>query len=416
MVQEKSIHNRENGHRSQIFLFLLLFFAATLNLDFYLIFMGLDKTYQFIQIAFYGLFSFICIFNILLFLTKKKRQFLKVFPYWGILTLIITLKFIILFIQSPSWFLPEGKFFNQFITFTVNIVIMILLSKKINNQKDLRASIWGLGLGGSLSAIIPLVFFPEMIGSRSLYLNGYFFNGSFWNSSVISYISVGWLLIALSIYTRSKMKKIVLVTLFALMILGGLAGLSRAMLISIVLSTAIYLLASKLFIKYIKTFMIALIALIVLIIFFPNVTENFEHRLGGGIDIENEDRVKIWKDYLEDLPDYILLGELKGDYKKYSVTGAGPHSALLNWLTQFGIIALIGFFVLIYGLFVSIKRIYLNLSPQVGAALFGWLVSYLSIVLINETGFNNLTIYCAIGIILGWGNSLKGQKVKEEPS
>src|SRR5690606_36677579 len=117
-----------------------------------------------------------------------------------------------------------------------------------------------------------------------------------------------------------------------------------------------------------------------------------------------EPRIEIWRDYMEDITKYIFFGEIEGNYTIYSVTRQGPHSVLFNWLVQFGLLALIGFLFLIKGLFNSVKKIKNKFPIETSAAIYAWIAAYLAVAMINETGFEQLTIFAGFGIILGWGN------------
>src|SRR5699024_7329090 len=134
----------------------------------------------------------------------------------------------------------------------------------------------------------------------------------------------------------------------------------RAIVVSIILSVFIYLLVSNNLRKYIKSIVILIILLVIMSILFSDVIENFTNRLDGGIDIKEEARVDIWTDYIKNIPDYFFFGEIEGNYKRYSSSSKefGPHSVMLNWFVQYGIIGLIGFLYLIYGILRSIKKVY----------------------------------------------------------
>src|SRR5699024_8087497 len=108
------------------------------------------------------------------------------FPYWSVLVFAVGLKFLLYLIQSPTSLLPGGEFFSPLLTFSSNLLLMIILIKGINNMYYIKAVVWAFGIGASLSTIIPFIFFPEMIGSRISLIDDFTFTGAFWNSSVIS--------------------------------------------------------------------------------------------------------------------------------------------------------------------------------------------------------------------------------------
>lgn len=399
-----------------IIVFLIVFFAGLMNSKDYFNFMGFNNFNFMISICFYLLFFTLFFLYLINNLFVSKKYFLNGVSYWIVLLSAVFLKFYILFVQNPSWLLPGGGYFYNFFEIIVILLVGILFSGILQNLKGIRVAIWGLGLGAIFSALIPLLLFPEMIGSRSSEVQGYFFNGAFWNSSVISYISVGWLLVSLASIERSRIKKYFLISFFLLLAFGGIAGLSRATLFSVSVSVCVYLLFAKSLKKSMKIILLGIVLLFSVINLFPDLIFSFGERLEGGIDVEDEARTKIWIDYLAKLPSYLLFGAIDGDYKKYSVYGMGPHSTALNWLVQYGLLGLIGFILLVIGLLKSIKEIQKHFSAETTSALYAWVASYLSVALMNETGFKQLTVFIAFGIILAWGNisrRLSKEKIKE---
>ncbi|KMK77364.1 hypothetical protein AB990_02440, partial [Alkalihalobacillus pseudalcaliphilus] len=151
---------------------------------------------------------------------------------------------------------------------------------------------------------------------------------------------------------------------------------------------------------YIKIFILVALMGASITVVFPETIESLMQRLDGGVNLDNEMRVIIWKAYLSNWYDYILFGELHGDYRKYMSTGHGPHNVLINWTLHFGILALIGFITIIVGIIITALKAKFIISKSAGAAIFTWLMAYLSVALINETGFDHLSLFAAIGIIL----------------
>lgn len=382
-------------------LFIFMFLTGLLNSEDFFKFSGVTSLATIGKLSLYFLLATM-IFFLAINTLFKGFSFQGVIRYWIVLLFAVLMKFFILFVQDPSWLYPRGRYFFDFFDFIILLSVMIMLSGVIGNFQGIKVAIWGLGLGASFSALIPMLFFPEMIGSREVEVQGYYFSGGFWNSAVISYISVGWLMVALSPLENSKIKRFLLISIFLILVFGGIAGLSRATLLSVFVSVFVYLIFAKKFKKYIKVILTGLVILLLIVNLFPELFSNFSERLDGGINIEEEARTRIWFDYLEDLPNYFLFGAIDGDFKKYSTYDMGPHSVVLNWLVQFGILGLLGFLILIIGLIGSIKKIKEQFSTETSSALYAWLAAYLSVALVNETGFDEITIFAAFGIILAW--------------
>lgn len=408
MINQR-LNKHDNNKNSQKTLVFMVFLAGTLNSKQYLEFMGYSGLYKTLEFGYYSLLALLSMLTIIEFLYIRKGEGLPVniYSYWILLFFAVVIKYLFLFLQFPDLFLPGKSHFSPSVIFISNFLLIFILIMRITSVKDVKELIFALGLGASFSTIIPLLFYPEMIANRITIINEYNFYGSFWNASVISFITVGWLLIAASNLNFSKWRKTLLLTIFIIFVFGSLAGLSRAALLAIITSMTAYLFLSKSISKYLKiTISLGLLAYLVSV-FFPEVITSLSLRLEGGINIDNEARSLIWKDYIVNISDYLLFGEIEGNYRKYSPGGYGPHSVLLNWLTQFGILGLLGFLILIYGVLISIRKVQKNQSKQVAAGLYSWLIAYLSVALINETGFDQLTFFVAIGIILGWGKTMK---------
>lgn len=418
MLNNGLITFKKNSLYIYIFIFLVVFLAGLMNSANFFIVIGLNDLNTITKICFYLLLASLFLILLINNLLTRNSFLPEAFPYWSVLLCAVLLNYFILFIQNPSWIFPGGKYFSDFFHFILILTIMIVLAGVLRSYQAIKLAIWGLALGSSFSALIPFLFYPEMIGSRDIDFQGHHFSGGFWNSSVISYISVGWLAVSLSTLEKSKIKSFFLMSLFLIMAIGGIAGLSRATLLSVVISVCVYIFFAKKFKKYIKVILSGAIIVFFVISFFPDLFTNFSARLEGGIDIEEEGRTKIWLDYLQDLPSYFLFGAIDGDYTKYSIYGMGPHSTILNWITQFGILGLLGFVILILGLVSSIKKIKVQFSIETSSALLAWLAAYLSVALINETGFKQLTVFAAFGIIMAWGNlskKLNNDRVKSKP-
>lgn len=399
--------NEGNMHFFQKLLVVLVFLAGMMNSRQYLEFLGLSQLYNFLELGYYCLLAVLSILTVINILYKKVNVPTSAFSSWILLFIAVISKLLFLFIQFPRLFLFGQKYFTETILYFSSFLLIFLLLLHIKSLKNIKSTIIALGLGASFSTIIPIIFFPEMIASRISVVSDTNFYGSFWNASVIAFMTVGWLLIAHSNIEVVRWKRIILNGIFILFTFGSLAGLSRASFIAFVTSIIIYMMLSNNITKYLKLVFYFCVIASSMYILFPEIIESLLFRFEGGISIEEETRSQIWKEYLRNIKDYLWIGEMQGDYRKYSTGGYAPHSVLLNWLTQFGIMGLIGFVVLLFNVFNNIRIIQVKQSKRVAAALYAWLGAYLSIALINETGFDQLTLFAAIGIILAWGKEAK---------
>jgi len=396
---------------TQYFIVLLLFVVGAMNSIDYFNYMGLSIFSRLLTYAFYLLIVITTTLLLITLTLDNKRLSLNFFPYWFIIIIAIFLKMMILFIQFPTKMFFGGSNVSFTITFLSIATLIIIITNGLYDLKFIKMSIWSLGIGLIISSVIPLLFYPEMIGRREGIVNGYEFSGGFWNSGVIGFLSVGWLLIALSINEKSKIKRIILYGMFFLFALTGLAGLSRALILSIVFSILIYLVIANKLKQYLKFIVLGIIVSVVFIYIFNDIIENLMFRFEGGINIQEETRVNIWSAYLANIADFFWFGEITGDYKKYTRWVFGPHSAPLNWFVQFGVLGLLGFLALLLGVVKSIRYISKEHVTLIKAALYAWLVAYVSISFINETGYKDLSLFSSIAIIYAWGmNGLRTQQ------
>lgn len=389
----------------------ILFLIGFLNSKPYIDFMGYSSFSQSLLFIFFIitiLMTFITIIN----MAFKRDEIKLSSKYWVILAIALVIKYIFLFIQFPSTFLPGRPNFYPALTMFMTILLIFIVTENIKSIQSLRLGMWALGIGVFISTLIPIVLFPEFIGTRISDINGFKISGGFWNQSVISFISAGFILFFLFVYEKNRLLKTSAFLMFITLILGGVFGLSRALLLSVTASIFIYLIISNNIRKYLKGILIVSVLIIISSYMFSDVIEQITTRIDGGINIEEEARVDIWSDYIKNVPDYFFFGEIEGDYKKYSSSAKkfGPHSVLLNWFVQYGILALIGFIYLMFGIYKSAKKIYRYQGKEFGAVAFAWLVAYLSVAIINETGFDQLTIFAGIGIMLSWGSIVKSEK------
>lgn len=387
---------------------IMLFFVGLLNSNRYIIFMGYHSVYRFILILFYGFLTIVTFYFLLNILSKKKNNVCFFFKYLTLLILALVLNFTILFVQNPLFFLINNEQADLFIHMMINIVLIIVIASSITEVKFVFLSIWSLALGLLSSAIIPLFKYPELIGNRISMVDGFTFNGGFWNSAVIAFLAIGWLLIANIKYEKLKIKKIILIIIFVLISIAGLVGLSRALLLSIVLSIIMYLVLNKGLMNKIWVLVFSGFGLISFVSIFGEVFDKFRDRIDTGTSIFKESRFSIWTEYLKKIPDYLIFGDLADYNRVTTVIGYAPHSVLLNWLNYFGILGLFGFLMLIIGVLKSIKHVEKLYTRSISSTLYAWLVAYLTVSLFNETGFDERAIFCSIGIIYAWGlNSYK---------
>ncbi|TYS59866.1 hypothetical protein FZC74_06840 [Sutcliffiella horikoshii] len=372
------------------FVILLAFFSTLKNANIYLF--GKSPHIPVLLDYLFLLFVIFCFISIFIQVINLKQINLKVMYIFPLLLWVI-LQSIVLTLFTNGEYLPRNL-----ITSLLALIVIIL---GVSNSKTLRGVISAFGIGALISVLIPLIFFPDMIGRRSVNVYGIIYEGGFWNNALISFASAAWIYIALAVNNGTKKTKLLAFITFGIAWIASFAGLSRTLILITVISITFYLMYIRKFKSILKISVIIIVLVTLIINLFPNIIEEFNNRLSANGNLfEDESRVNIWKSYLSNIPEFFFVGSLES-YREFGPNGLGPHSAFLNWFVQYGIIGLVGFIYLIMGLIKEIN-IVKRKSRNEAAFLWVWLISYISLALINQTGFVETSFYVAFGIVLSW--------------
>ncbi|NMA75368.1 MAG: O-antigen ligase family protein [Bacteroidales bacterium] len=372
------------------FIIIMAFFSTFKNANIYLI--GSNQNLMIGLDYLFSTFVTACFSLIVLKSLKSFRIDRKVKYFLPLLTWIVTKSLVLTFFASGEY-IPR----NLITAFLCTAVIVL----SINDIVDFRKVVWSFAIGAGISALIPLILHPEMIGYRSGWLNGVHFRGGFWNFTLISFVSAGWIAIALAKNSEKKYTRLLSYLIFLTTWIAAFAGLSRTLLLMSFVGIATYLLYTRRIKPAFKMGLLVLVLVIITFKFFPGVVANISERINlTQRAYQDEGRVVIWRHYLENASEYFVVGAL-GNYRDFDPAGHGPHSVFLNWLVQYGLIGLIGFMYLIWGLLKEIKRV-TKYSRDEAALLLAWLTSYLTLSSINQTGFIEASFYVGFGIVLTW--------------
>jgi len=372
-----------------------------------------------------------CWLHLFLPLIFNRRLSLKPVKYFLPLILIVSLKYFSFFVEDPSVFLPDapalqsqivgvnyaeipvGVYFTQTKKFLLNFLVMSVMALGLRSIKSIKMASLVLGSGCALAIIIPLVFFYDTIGSREAVYFGIAFAGGIWNSGIIALMSSGWLLIGIA--TDIKIPRLIrrAATIMVIVIIFGcIAGLSRSAILAISVSALFYLAYSRNIKNAGKLLFVFSFVFAIVILYWPGVIPGYQDRLihSTGL-LKDASRLLIWEEYIKTAHKYFLFGAPINGYIQFSgYTGRPPHSVILYLLVQFGVFGLGAFLWLLIGLFRSAKNVSRYVSKNQSHILLAWMVCYLTVSMINQTGFMELPLYGAIGIILAWGNVALKQK------
>ncbi|WP_345242028.1 O-antigen ligase family protein [Pontibacillus salipaludis] len=373
----------------------IAFFSSFKNVNIYLF--GNNQN-LIVMLDYFYFILVVLVFSIMFFEMLKNKKINTKIKYFVPLTLWIVTKSALLTLFVSGEYLPRNLI--------AGILTMGIFVLGIKNKKSLILMLWAFIIGAFLSALIPLILSPEMIGYRSGRVDGVEYRGGFWNFPLISFISTGWLIIALIHLKRNK-KTTFINSLFLITItIAAFSGLSRSLLLAVSVSVLFYLVLVRKFRVLAIVTVLGGLLLTYIPILFPFLIEQYQTRVElEALSFQDEPRIFIWQSYLNNIPQFFLFGAL-GDYRQFDNLGRGPHSVLLNWLVQYGIIGFLGFTYFVIGIMGSIRKVRLNFKSQ-SAALAAWLVAYLSLALINQTGFFEASIYTAFGLIIIWGRVTK---------
>lgn len=349
--------------------------------------------------------------NILLLLYFIMEKVINNNYYINKYSLVVLLLFIWVTVQSflNSSFMGYNVIPRNLITSLLTILVLLF---GIRDHKVFKNALWSFILGALVSAIIPLIIYSDIIGVRTTNYQGKDFIGGVWNKVLISFISCGWLILALiQKSTISKRMKVFGVVSFAIIWIGGFAGLSRSFFLATILSMLVYVISSKRFKTVINFILIVVIFVTVIETMFPSALFGVLERFFGTIDnVSEEARLDIWVTYLSNFSKYYLSGSF-GNYLNHGPlsSGFGPHSVFLNWLVQYGILGLLGFLVFLSGVLKELFSIR-KIVPKEFSMLLAWFSAYLIQITVSETGFVDVSFYVGLSFVLMWSKFVKVDK------
>lgn len=294
----------------------------------------------------------------------------------------------------------------------LSLLTFIIIVAGVKTGREFNVAIWSFIVGAFFSAIIPLVLYPEVIGTRISEYQGVHYSGGLWNSVLKSFVSSGWLILAL--LQKYKKKKIVFVfglTSFTVIWLGAFAGLSRSFLLLTIISIIVYLFSSKAIKKYIQFFLFSIIIILIILNFMPQAIKGILNRLDHTIgNTSDEPRLMIWAAYLENYREYFLVGAM-GNFMDYgpNLYPHPPHSTYINYFVQYGVLGIITFLALLTNTF---KNIFLikRLDATQFSMLLAWFSAYIIQISISETGYADVSFYVGLAFVTIWKQFLVPEK------
>lgn len=368
------------------------------------------------QVATAFCFSLFPIMLVAMAITRKTINWKPVKPALLIPAFVI-LNIIIVILQegtveilSRSYLIPNaittndytGFYFAAINTWFGNIGCLLFIYFLIKNKKTLQKCIVTSMLMFVLPIVLIIFMHPEYIGLRESLISDIVFGGGIWNIGVCGFGSLAWLGIS-QLYSVNKKQKTLIITSILLFCFAGISGLSRTFVFMLIFSISFYILFSKRDITWIKLTSFIFVLIGVFIVFETGIlTALAERFLSADANVTQNVRWHIWKTYLSYIEEYFWFGAPNGSVYNYytDVNWKGfnflPHSSVLNFLIRFGVFSLIAYLLLVKNAFTksTIKN-----SNHVSICLKTWVVSYVVLSFVNQTGYAGIEFYLGFGLL-----------------
>lgn len=178
----------KNNQKTSFFVYLIAFLSSFKNVNIYLFGIRNDIMIMF-DYAYLFLVSLVLITILAKKLFSNNSKLDKKLKYFVPLLIWVIIQSSIVTIFTGVNYIPRNL-----ITSFLTLFVIVL---GVNDREGFKKTIWAFSIGAALSAIIPLLLYPEMIGSRAGRLNQVNYSGGFWNFTLISFISASWIIMAM---------------------------------------------------------------------------------------------------------------------------------------------------------------------------------------------------------------------------
>ena len=316
-------------------------------------------------------------------------------------------------IISREYFLQEasetndciGFYFSQVNTWFTNMAILLSLSLKIKNKKEIINCIIVCMTVILIPVILLIAIFPNYLGLRQSVFNDVSFGGGIWNIGTIGFGSITWIAIAL-LNDMTKQQSVFSIISIFVFVFVGISGLSRTILLMGIFSLGCYFLISKKDIKLVLKMLIVLIFVLLYFLIESDIVAELFQRLGDRTSGTNNVRFLLWPAYLSHYKEFWLLGAPLGSVYRYyhDVDLLGryflPHSTPINFFVRYGIFALVSYIQLIKYAFLSINTKITN--EYYRNCIISGGIAYISLAFINQTGFAEPIFYIMFGLLIAF--------------
>ncbi len=303
----------------------------------------------------------------------------------------------------------RGYYFAQINTWFCNMSAVLMIAVFTKRFDTIKKCLLSAMATLFIPAILMVVIHPEYIGMRQSIVEGsnVVFGGGLWNIGVIGIGSLSWLGLAFleDMTKRQRRFVIIAVALFAFL---GIAGLSRTLILMLILSGCTYFLLAKKDSRLLTKILLISFMIVAFVLVEQGVVDALFSRIndtstGGTHNI----RFLLWGAYLSHFKEVWLAGAPYGSVYNYyhdvNLYGAYflPHSSIVNFLVRFGLLCALSYLCLIKNAFFSSGKYDLS-SINRKACLKAGGVAYISLAFINQTGYAESVFYVMFGLLLAY--------------
>lgn len=316
---------------------------------------------------------------------------------------VISRNFVIVNAASTNDY--TGYYFAAINTWFGNIGLLLFLMYFVNNKRLLKKCIIASLVMFVLPIIFVLLMHPEYIGLRESQVSDMVFGGGIWNIGVCGFGSLAWLAIS-QLYDVNKKQKYIILFSILLFSFAGISGLSRTFVLMIFFSLTYFIIFTRKNKTWMKTLFITIAFISVFLMFEGSIASQVVGRFndsatGGTSNV----RFALWGNYIKYIDEYFWLGAPVGSVYNYyhdtNLLGKHflPHSSILNFWIRFGAFAVLGYLIMIKNAATKLKKRNDVIKKYKRVCLQAWVVSYISLSFINQTGFAEIAFYLGFGLI-----------------
>jgi|GEM_PF-4812379 hypothetical protein len=300
-----------------------------------------------------------------------------------------------------------GYYFSQVNTWFGNMAIVALLAIYTRSRKTIVKCVVSTMMVLVIPILILVLLHPEYLGIRQSTFESstVTFGGGLWNIGVIGFGSVTWIGMAL-LKEATKAHRIIIIFSAIAFIFVGIAGISRTLILMVLFSGLYYFFKAKKNASWAAKLVLVLLAVFVFCLVEQDLIAAILDRFSGSDSVTGNIRLTLWAAYIRHFGEVFLIGAPLGSVYNYynDVNMYGhhflPHSAILNFLIRFGLVACIAYLSLVKNAFWSIKATQSQEKTRLAACIKAGGVAYITLAFINQTGYAEAIFYVMFGLLL----------------